>query len=386
MHGICQPSVRALVTLRLILIRGGNLRMSLRFRASVAGLFAALACLSACQKNAPQAPAAAPVPVTLQTLSLSSWNSTVQSIATVRARESVALTAAVSDVVEQVHFESGDEVRAGQLLLTLRGNAQDAALLGAEASFAEADQLYRRQQQLVAQQLVAKSTIDTQRAIRDGARAQVAQMRAAINDRLVRAPFAGVLGIRQVSPGTLVTSQTVIATLDDISKVFVDFQVPEAQLAQVQLGRQVSGTVAAWPGAEFKGTVSAVDARIDEATRAVTVRASFDNRERQLKPGMLMDVRLFQPTRQALVIPEIAVVQVGRESFVYRVKDDQTVERADVRVGERYDGKVEILEGITVGERIVIDGAGKLRVGLKVRDGSAPATGTPAAPGVGKAG
>jgi membrane fusion protein (multidrug efflux system) len=360
--------------------------MSLRSRASVAGLIAALACLSACQKNAPQAPAAAPVPVTLQTLSLSSWNSTVQSIATVRARESVALTAAVSDVVEQVHFESGDEVRAGQLLLTLRGNAQDAALLGAEASFAEADQLYRRQQQLVAQQLVAKSTIDTQRAIRDGASAQVAQMRAAINDRLVRAPFAGVLGIRQVSPGTLVTSQTVIATLDDISKVFVDFQVPESQLAQVQLGRQVSGTVAAWPGAEFKGTVSAIDARIDEATRAVTVRASFDNRERQLKPGMLMDVRLFQPTRQTLVIPEIAVVQVGRESFVYRVKDDQTVERADVRVGERYDGKAEILEGITVGERIVIDGAGKLRVGLKVRNGSVPATDTPAAPGVGKAG
>ncbi|RXR08750.1 efflux RND transporter periplasmic adaptor subunit [Pseudoxanthomonas composti] len=358
--------------------------MSLRSRASVAGLFAVFACLSACQKEAPKAPPSAPVPVTIQTLSLSSWNSTVQSIATVRARESVALTAAVSDVVERVHFESGDEVRAGQLLLTLRGNAQDAALLGAEASFVEADQLYRRQQQLVAQQLVAKSTIDTQRAIRDGAQARVAQMRAAISDRQVRAPFSGVLGIRQVSPGTLVTSQTVIATLDDISSVFVDFQVPEAQLAQVQLGRQVSGTVAAWPGEDFDGTVSAVDARVDEATRAITVRASFDNGDRQLKPGMLMDVRLYQPARQALVVPEIAVVQVGRESFVYRVKDDDTVERADVRVGERHDGKAEILEGVVVGERIVVDGVGKLRAGLKVRDGSLPAPGTPAAASAGQ--
>ncbi len=115
-----------------------------------------------------------------------------------------------------------------------------------------------------------------------------------------------------------------------------------------------------------------IDSRIDETTRSVTVRADFPNDDRRLRPGMLLDVLLFQPARQAVVIPEIAVVQVGRESYVFRVKPDSTVERADVRLGERRDGKVEILEGVNAGERIVVDGTGKLRPGLKVADQAAP--------------
>ncbi|HBK47226.1 MAG TPA: efflux transporter periplasmic adaptor subunit [Xanthomonadaceae bacterium] len=333
-----------------------------------------LACgLAACDRQAHAPAASAPIPVTLQTVQAQSWNSTVQSIATVRARESVALTAAVSDVVEKVYFESGDEVRAGQLLVTLRGNSQQAALAAAQATFDEADQLFKRQQELIGAQLVAKSTVDTQRALRDAALARVQQMRADIGDREVRAPFAGVLGIRQVSPGSLVTSSTVIATLDDVGRMHVDFQVPESQLGLVRIGNEVSGSAAAYPGERFAGKVAAIDSRIDEATRAITVRADFDNADRRLRPGMLLDVRLYQPARQALVIPEIAVVQVGRESYVYRVKPDGSVERADVRTGERRDGKVEILAGLSAGERVVVDGTGKLRPGLKVQDSTVAA-------------
>ncbi|WP_434030393.1 efflux RND transporter periplasmic adaptor subunit [[Pseudomonas] boreopolis] len=338
-----------------------------RARAVVAGLLAVG--LAACGRQAHEPAAGAPIPVTIQAVAAQPWHSTVQSIATVRARESVALTAAVSDVVEQVHFESGDEVKAGQLLVSLRGNSQQAALAAAQATFEEADQLYRRQQELIGQQLVARSTLDTQRALRDAALARVQQMRSDIRDREVRAPFSGVLGIRQVSPGSLVTAQTVIATLDDIERMHVDFQVPEAQLGLVRIGHAVTGSAAAYPGERFEGTVAAIDSRVDEATRAVTVRADFDNADRRLRPGMLLDVRLYQPARQALVIPEIAVVQVGRDSFVYRVKDDGSVERADVRTGERRDGKVEIVDGLAAGERVVVDGTGKLRPGLKVRDG-----------------
>ncbi|KAB7767482.1 efflux RND transporter periplasmic adaptor subunit [Xanthomonas maliensis] len=345
-------------------------RPSARFGAAL--LVAAALC--ACDRQASTPPAAKPVPVTLQLVATQPWNSTVQSIATVRARESVALTAAVSDVVEQVNFDSGDEVKAGQLLLRLRGNSQQAALTAAQATYEEAEQLFRRQQSLLGQQLVARSTVDTQRALRDAALARVQQMRAEITDREVRAPFSGVLGIRQVSPGSLITSSTVIATLDDVERMYVDFQVPESQFGLVQLGNAVSGTAAAYPGEQFEGTVAAIDSRIDESTRSVTVRADFPNGQRRLRPGMLLDVRLFQPARQAVVIPEIAVVQVGRESFVFRVKPDRTVERADVRLGERRDGKVEILEGVTPGERIVVDGTGKLRPGLTVADQpSAPA-------------
>lgn len=346
--------------------------MPSRLRTRLAAIALAAIWLGGCGKPEVAPASAQPTPVTLQTVQPRAWSSTLQSLATVRARESVGLTAAVSDVVEKVYFDSGDEVKAGQLLLTLRGNAQDAALVAAQATYEEAEQLHRRQLELVGQQLVARSTVDTQKALRDAALARVRQMQAEIVDREVRAPFAGVLGIRRVSPGSLVTSSTVIATLDDVSRMHVDFQVPESQLALVQPGRSVTGTAAAWPGETFEGVVSTVDSRIDEATRAVTVRADFDNPDRRLRPGMLLQVSLFQPERQALVIPEIAVVQVGRESYVFRVKDDDTVERADIRAGERRDGLVEILEGLRPGERIVVDGAGKLRPGLKVRDGAAP--------------
>lgn len=312
--------------------------------------------------------AEAGIPVTVQTVRPSPWRDTLQSLGTAKARESVTLTAKVSEIVESLHFESGDEVRAGAPLVTLRGAAQRAALEQAQATAAEAERLYQRQRELAEQQLIARSTLDTQLAIRDAARAQVAQMRSDIGDRVVRAPFSGVLGIRQVSPGSLITPTTVIATLDDISSMYVDFQLPEATLASVQVGDDVAGTVAAWPGREFEGTVSTIDARIDPATRAITVRATFPNPERTLRPGMLVDVRLFRPERQALVIPEIAVVQVARESFVYRVLEDDTVEQASIQTGARRAGQVEIVDGIAAGDRIVVDGTGKLRPGAKVRD------------------
>jgi len=347
-----------------------------RPRAYAVAVTLAVLAAAGCSRQDPHAGATSPIPVTTQTVELQAWNTTVQSIATVHARESVALTAAVSDVVDKVWFDSGDKVQAGQLLVSLRGNAQQASLSAAEATFEEADQMYRRQQELLGQQLVAKSTVDTQRALRNAAQARVLQMRSDIADREVRAPFSGVLGIRQISPGSLVTSTTVIATLDDIERMHVDFQVPEFQLALVRVGNQVSGAAAAYPGERFEGEVSTIDSRVDEATRAVTVRADFNNPDGRLRPGMLLDVRLFQPARQALVIPEIAVVQVGRESFVYRVKPDSSVERVDVRTGERRDGKVEILEGLAGGDRIVVDGTGKLRPGLKIKDGAGEASAT----------
>src|SRR5690606_17130859 len=145
--------------------------------------------------------------------------------------------------------------------------------------------------------------------------------------RRIRAPFAGVLGMREVSPGALVTPGTVVATLDDLSRVYVDFPVPEVHLAHLAPGQSLVGTSVAWPGVSFEGEVSNVDARVDPATRAVIVRGDFPNGERRLRPGMLLQVQLARPQRQALVLPEIAVVQVGRDTFVWRVKSDDTVER-----------------------------------------------------------
>ncbi|MGV8961000.1 MAG: efflux RND transporter periplasmic adaptor subunit [Stenotrophomonas sp.] len=339
-----------------------------RFAATLAGGMALALVLAACSRSGTgdARPQPQSVPVTTQTVQPAAWSDTLQSIGTAKARESVSITAKISEIIAQVHFDSGQEVAAGAPLVTLRGDAQQAALAQAQATFAEADQLYRRQRELAAQQLVASSTLDTQKAIRDAAQARVREMQSDIGDRHVRAPFAGVLGIRQVSPGTLVTPSTTIATLDDIARVYVDFQLPEAELASLTSGDKVSGSSIAYPGREFSGRVSTIDARVDPATRAVTVRADFANDDRALRPGMLLDVHVYRPERQALVIPEIAVIQVGRDSFVFRVKADDTVERVDVKTGARRSGVVEILEGLQAGDRIVVDGTGKLRPGLKI--------------------
>ncbi|WP_096379945.1 efflux RND transporter periplasmic adaptor subunit [Lysobacter enzymogenes] len=308
-----------------------------------------------------------PTPVTTEQVRLRAWNDTVQALGNVKARESVTVTAKVSEIVQSVHFDSGDHVAAGQSLVTLSGKAQQAALAQAEATAKEAEQLYQRQLELAAQQLIARSALDTQRATRDATRARVEQMKADIGDRQVRAPFAGVLGIRQVSPGALVTPGTAIATLDDTERVYIDFPVPETLLARVAKGQSVGGTSAAYAGKRFEGTVATVDARVDPATRAVTVRADFANAGHLLRPGMLVQVTLLQPQRQALLVPEISVVQVGNDSYVYRLKPDATVERADVRIGARREGLAEVLDGLEIGDTIVVDGTGKLRAGSKVQ-------------------
>lgn len=307
-----------------------------------------------------------PVPVAIETVREQPWRDELRALGTVAARESVTVTAKVSETVEQVHFESGQAVARGAPLVTLSGRQQRAALAAAEATATEAERQFQRQSQLAGQQLVSRSALDAQRATRDAARAQVAQVRANLSDRVIRAPFAGVLGIRQVSPGALVTPGTAIATLDDVHRVYVDFPVPETELAGVAPGQSVSGTTAAWPGRNFDGTVSVVSARLDTGSRAAIVRADFPNPDRALRPGMLVEVRLARSERPALVVPEIAVQQVGTETFVWRVGADGKVAKADVVVGGRVPGRVMVRSGLEAGERVVTDGVGKLRDGDQV--------------------
>ena len=332
--------------------------------------------LAACAKDAaPQQGGDRPATVTTQVLRPQPWNDTLQALGTVKARESVTITAKVSETVQRVHFDSGDVVAAGQPLVTLSGQAQQAELAAAQAQAVEADRLYRRQSELAAQQLVARSALDSQRAARDAANARVAEIRANLGDRVIRAPFAGVLGMRQVSPGTLVTPGTAIATLDDTARVFVDFPVPELRLADLAAGQRLTGRTDAYADRTFDGVVSTVDARVDPTTRAITVRGDFINTDRTLRPGMLLRVELQRPERQALLLPEIAVVQVGSDTFVFRVKADETVERVTVAIGTRREGLAEITSGLQAGDRIVVDGTGKLRPGARIveaKPGAAP--------------
>ncbi len=319
-----------------------------------------------------------PTEVTTVRLQTQRFADRYTAIGTVKARESVTVTAKVSEIVQQVHFDSGDTVQAGAPLVTLSQQQQEAALTEAQVNADEAERLYRRQRELADQQLIARAQLDNQRAARDSANARVAQIRAQLADRVIRAPFAGVLGLRQVSPGALVTPGTAIATLDALDRVYVDFPLPELQLARAAIGLSVSGKVVAYPERAFAGTVATVDTRLDPIARAALVRADFANGDRILRPGMLVNIELAGGERAALLVPEIAVVQVGRDSFVYRVKADDSVEQIKVTIAARSDGRAEIAEGVAIGDRIVVEGTGKLRPGAKVSEGGGK---PPSAPG-----
>lgn len=312
--------------------------------------------------------------VTTTTVKSAPWRDAIEALGTARANESVLVTAKVTETVVRVNFQDGDLVEAGQVLVDLSGRAEVAGLEEAAASYREASRQFERQKQLADQKLIPAGQLDAQRASMESARARLDATRARLADRVITAPFTGVLGFRQVSPGTLVTPGTTIASLDDISVIKLDFAVPEAFLSTLQPGQDVQASSAAWPGREFTGTVATVDSRVDPVTRAITVRAELPNPDGALRPGMLLSLRVFQPERQTLVVPEISVVQVARRSHVFRLKDDGTVEQVDVRLGARRPGEVEVLDGLAAGDRIVVDGTMKLRTGARVSEATpAPA-------------
>lgn len=316
-----------------------------------------------------------PVPVVSVQAERQPWVEVIEALGTTQARESVTVTAKVTEVVERIRFSDGDRVSAGDLLVDLSGRAEVAGLEEAQANYLETRQQYQRLAGLVEAGTVPRSQLDAQVAARDSARARVDSTRARLADRVITAPFDGVLGFRQVSPGTLVTPGTPIATLDDVSVIKLDFSVPETFLSALAEGQTVRARSAAFPQREFVGTVATVGSRIDPVSRAVTVRADFGNDEQLLRPGMLMTVRLEKAPRSALVIPELAIVQVGSQAHVFRVEESGQVSRADVQVGARRRGEVEIVHGLDEGDRVVVEGTVRLRPGMRVveappRDGA----------------
>jgi len=287
----------------------------------------------------------------------------ISSVGTAEANESVTLTAKVTDTVSHVRFEDGDYVEKGDVLVEMT-NAQESALLAeAEANLQQAQREYDRTTDLVKQGVATTSRLDTATASLKSSKAKVDGILAQLNDRLIRAPFSGVLGFRGVSDGTLLTSTTPITTLDDISIIKLDFAVPEIDLAALHPGLEIESTSTAYPDKTFKGIVRTVNSRVDPATRAVTVRAEVQNKARLLRPGMLLNVNLIQSRGMVLAVPEGALVPVQDKQYVYVLNSDNTVNRREVAIGRRRPGMVEVVSGLKPGDKVVSQGT------LDVRDG-----------------
>ena len=333
------------------------------------GAIGMLALLAACGGQ-PQAPAGAqaqkPQPVLVHTVAASEWVDRIQALGTARANESVTLTAKTAETVARVNFSDGQQVEATAVLVEMTDRTEVAQLKEAQAAYSEAEKQYERLRGLVKQGTVTQSQVDQQLAARDSARARMEAIRVRLSDRVVTAPFAGVLGFRSVSPGTLVQPGTVITTLDDITTIKLDFSVPETFLAALAPGQAIDAKSAAYPGQVFKGVVTSLDSRVDPLTRAIVVRAQIPNPERLLKPGMLMSVEVINRPRNSLSVPEVSLSALRERMFVYRVDAQNVAHEIEVRIGSRRTGEVEIVEGLAAGDRVVTDGLVRMRDGIAV--------------------
>lgn len=304
-----------------------------------------------------------PAPVVVAEVKTGDWTDEFDAIGTARSRESVAITAKVTETVRRLHFEDGQQVKAGAILAELTRAEESAQLSEALAGLEEATKEYQRISKLDSADLVAKTEVQTQTSRYKAADARVRAIEARLSDRLIRAPFAGVVGLRNVSPGQLVAPGTVVATLDDISLVKLDFQVPEVYIAAARPGLDVIALSEAYRGREFHGTVTGVDTRVDPATRAFTARAEIPNADGALRPGMLLTVRIIRERRRALVVPEGAIVQAQDRHMVFVATPDHKAEQRTVKIGARKPGFVEIREGLAEGDQVVVEGAMKARPG-----------------------
>lgn len=296
----------------------------------------------------------------------------VEALGTARASESVTLNSRVSDTVRDVKFDDGQLVNKGDVLVVLEDSEEKAQLSEAEANLKEAERQFNRTSDLVKQGNASTAALDAQQRNLDEARFRLDAARARLADQRIVAPFDGLLGLRQISPGSLITTTTAITTIDAIDLIYLDFSVPERFIATMAPGQTVEAKVEAYPDRLFQGKVKTVDSRVDPITRSVIVRAEIPNKDRLLRPGILMRVEVISRTWQGIAVPEEAVVPTGGHNYVFVVENGES-HRRQVTLGLRRPGYVEVTEGLTLGDRVVVEGT--LRLGsqpAKVREVGAP--------------
>lgn len=310
----------------------------------------------------------------------------VEAVGTALANEQVVLAAPVTERITSIHFTDGGFVAKGQVIATLAQAEEVAQLAAAEARVEEAGQQLKRIQQLKERGFATNSSLDTQIAAANEARANAMEARATIGDRVIRAPFAGWASLRMVSPGAIVTAGTQIATISDISRIKLDFTIPETRLATLSVGQAIEARAAAFSDKVFHGVIATIDPVIDPASRAVRVRAMLPNPDKSLKPGMLLTVRVLARRRMALAVPELAVIGDGEDRFVFLPGRDGKAKRTPVETGARQDGLVEIVKGLSPGQEIVTEGVVKLADGMPFKltedEGEAKPGGAPKASGI----
>lgn len=288
---------------------------------------------------------------------------TIEALGTAQANEAVSITAKEAEVVTAIHFEDGQIVPSGHLLVEQNRREEMARIAELEVDLAEAKRQYQRILELKRENAASEELVDERKARVDTLAAQLNVLAAQAEELSIRAPFAGTVGIRKVSIGSLVRPGDEITTLDDVSRIKVDFNLSEVHVPSLAIGQTVFALSAAYPGIEFVGTIASIDSRVDPVTRSIRVRAIIPNNELKLRPGMLLQVRLQKRVLNTLALSEKALVPNGEQQFVFVVENGKAVQRA-VKIGERRPGVVEIKSGLVSGDEVITEGT------LRVKDGS----------------
>ncbi|KPP96744.1 efflux RND transporter periplasmic adaptor subunit [Marinobacter sp. HL-58] len=289
----------------------------------------------------------------------------VNAVGNLRALDQVELTTEVSGRVVEINLNSGERVSRGQLLLRLDDRQARADLQVAEATLADARRQYERAQRLRTNNSISQSQVDELRTALEVAEAQRESARTRLDNHRIEAPFEGVIGLSDISVGTYLGSGTSVTTLDSTDRMELGFSIPERFLGQIQLGQLVRGASPAYPDEGFQGELVELGTRINELSRTLPVRAVIDNPEGKLRPGQFMSANLTLREREALVIPEQAVMIRGDDKYVF-IAEDGVARRVSVTLGSRSPGIVEVSDGLSQDDRVIITGQDRLSSGDRI--------------------
>jgi membrane fusion protein (multidrug efflux system) len=340
-----------------------------------------------------------PTAVSVEAARVEKWPPQLTAIGTLRAYQGISIAPQAAGVITAIHFESGGDVKAGDLLINIDDSVEQADLANGLAQLKNAEATLARQRMLVAGGNTPQSTVDQALAARDSAAATVERTRAVIAQKAIRAPFSGRLGLRNADLGQYASVGMALATLQQLDPIFADFPVPEEALATLAVGQDVRMTVDAIPGRTFEGKIKAIDARVSAESRNITVRAEFDNPQRKLLPGMFADLTVTTGApEEVLSLPRTAIVYSLYGDNVFVVKPapppaqpagevaaaqppgeaQYVVERRFVKLGATRGERIAVEDGVKPGEEVVTAGQIKLQVNSPVTIDQTPALPPPA--------
>lgn len=305
------------------------------------------------------------------------WPSTLNVIGTAEAIQGVTVSADLPGAIDKINFESGQHVKSGDVLVELDTRQERAQLAAAEAAYELAKITYARQQQLVKEGVVARTEYDNALAQQKSTEANVGEIKATIERKTIRAPFSGILGLRQVNLGQYMAAGQAIVSLQALNPIYVNFGVPQQTTSQMKVGRSLRITSDDLPGMEFSGRVTAVDSVVDQTTRNIQVQATLTNPGNKLRPGMFVQVQVaLGQSRDVISLPASAINYAPYGDSVYVVSQMQ-----DPKTGKTYQGvrqqfvkvdgsrgdQVAVVSGVNPGDEIVSSGVFKLRNGAEIQ-------------------